>query len=192
MELNYVDFMQLYPVFIAAFMIMTSLSNKDFKGLIWLGFSIIGVGMMHGISDYFKSDIECTMVQDVNNLIPKLLGVANLSVSSFFILFTLMYLTCPMAHYKDWNYYIILGFLCLYMSDVYIKLKLFCITPKGVFIGSVCGLVYGWICYMIMQSAGPKLLYFNTSSSNDVYCSRPKKQTFKCYVYKNGEIISAV
>ena len=69
---------------------------------------------------------------------------------------------------------------------------MFCITPKGVFIGSVFGIAYGWICYMIIQSAGPKLLYFNTSSSNDVYCSRPKKQTFKCYVYKNGEIISAV
>lgn len=190
MELDYVDFMQLYPVFIAVFMVMTSLFNKDFKGIIWLGCSIIGVALMHAISGFFTSTAECAM--QGNNLIPKLLGVANLSVSSFLILFTLMYLICPMAQYKDWNYYIILGFLCLYMSDIYIKLKMFCITPKGVFIGSVFGIAYGWICYMIIQSAGPKLLYFNTSSSNDVYCSRPKKQTFKCYVYKNGEIISAV
>ena len=27
-------------------------------------------------------------------------------------------------------------------------------------------------------------------SSNNVQCSRPSKQTFKCTVYKNGEIIS--
>ena len=107
---------------------------------------------MHGISDFFTSSVECTM--QGKNLIPKLLGVPNLSISSFFILFTLMYLICPMAQYKDWNYYIILGFLCLYMSDVYIKLKMFCITPKGIFVGSIFGLVYGWICYMIMKSAG--------------------------------------
>jgi hypothetical protein len=25
--------------------------------------------------------------------------------------------------------------------------------------------------------------------SNNVVCSRPKKQTFKCAVYKNGELI---
>ena len=54
MELNYVDFMELYPVFIAVFMIMTSLFNKDFKGIVWLGCLIIGVSLMHGISDFFN------------------------------------------------------------------------------------------------------------------------------------------
>ena len=55
------------------------------------------------------------------------------------------------------------------------------------------GLFFGWIFYSIIHSAGgDKLLYFNTISSNNVYCSKPKKQQFKCYVYKNGEIISAV
>jgi hypothetical protein len=188
--LTYADFMQLYPVFIAAFMVMASLFNKDFKGIVWLGCAIIGIAMMHGISGFFKTADTC--VKKGRDLIPKLSGVANLSISSFFILFTLMYIVCPMAHYKDWNYYIILGFLFLYMSDAYMKTQMLCITSKGIFIGSVFGLAYGWICYMIMQSAGHKLLYFNTSSSNDVYCSKPKKQTFKCYVYKNGEIISAV
>jgi hypothetical protein len=189
-KLKAIDFIQLYPVFIAVFMVMSSLFNKDFKGIVWLGCAVIGVGLMHTISEFFTA--PCPNKTPITNLLPKLIGVTNLSISSFFILFTLMYLVCPMAHYKDWNYYIILGFLCLYMTDIYVKLKLFCISSKGVFIGSVFGLAYGWICYMIMQSAGHKLLYFNTSVSNDVYCSRPKKQTFKCYVYKNGEIISSV
>ena len=86
--LTYADFMQLYPVFIATFMVMTSLFNKDFKGIVWLGCAIVGVAMMHGISGFFKSSVEC--VKQGRDLIPKLAGVANLSVSSFFILFTLM------------------------------------------------------------------------------------------------------
>jgi len=33
------------------------------------------------------------------------------------------------------------------------------------------------------------LLFFNAEPSNNVICARPKKQTFKCFVYKNGEVI---
>jgi hypothetical protein len=35
------------------------------------------------------------------------------------------------------------------------------------------------------------LLYFDELESNNVTCSRPSKQTFKCSVYKNGELISS-
>ena len=33
------------------------------------------------------------------------------------------------------------------------------------------------------------LLFFNVESTNNVICSRPKQQTFKCRLYKNGELI---
>jgi hypothetical protein len=34
-------------------------------------------------------------------------------------------------------------------------------------------------------------LMFNEISSDKVMCSVPKKQTFKCAVYKNGELIGS-
>ena len=34
------------------------------------------------------------------------------------------------------------------------------------------------------------LLYFDEFISNNVVCSRPTEQTFRCSVYKNGELIS--
>jgi hypothetical protein len=37
-----------------------------------------------------------------------------------------------------------------------------------------------------------KYLFFNEVSSNKEMCSQPKKQTFKCSLYKNGELISGI
>jgi hypothetical protein len=187
LKLDMIGCMQLYPLFITAFMIMTSLFNKDVKGLVWLGCIILGVLAARFIARYFV-DNSCGPV-----LISAISGYTNLSISSFFIIFTLFYLIFPMQQNKDWNYYVILGFLALYMSDAILKTRYFCISARGVFLGTVLGIVFSWICVAILKVAkGDKLLYFNTISSNDVYCTKPKKQTFKCYVYKNGEIISAV
>ena len=96
---------------------------------------------------------------------------------------------------KDWNYYVVIGFLGMLVMDTMVKFQLFplCTRKGGILSGAVFGILYSMICYNgILAAGGNKLLYFNTVSSNNVYCSRPKKQTFKCYVYKNGEIVSAV
>jgi hypothetical protein len=37
-----------------------------------------------------------------------------------------------------------------------------------------------------------KFLFFNETSNNTQVCSMPKKQTFKCAVYKNGELLSNI
>ena len=34
-----------------------------------------------------------------------------------------------------------------------------------------------------------KHLFFNETQSDKVVCSRPKKQQFKCQVYKNGKLV---
>ena len=101
-----------------------------------------------------------------------------------------MYLGAPMQKNNDWNYFVLLGFLILYVVDIFSKQSK---TTLGIFIGSVMGAIYGLLCYFLAQTiGGDSLVYFNVISSNNVYCSRPKKQQFKCYVYKNGQIISTV
>ena len=43
---------------------------------------------------------------------------------------------------------------------------------------------------MIFYSTGnEKMLYFNEILSNKVMCGRPNETTFKCAVYKNGELL---
>ena len=45
---------------------------------------------------------------------------------------------------------------------------------------------------MLLHEAGyDSLLYFDELLSNKVACSRPSKQSFKCSVYKGGELISS-
>lgn len=189
MALTPIDFMQMSPIFIAVFMLMTSLFNGDVKALVWLGCAILGILAVRLLSKLFENK-ACNSDSVLIN------GVVNhskLSLSTFFIVFTLTYLILPMQSNKDWNYYVIVGFLGMLILDALLQINTFCIEYLGLITGAGLGVFISWIFYMIIHSAGgDKLLYFNTISSNNVYCSKPKKQQFKCYVYKNGEIISAV
>jgi len=69
-------------------------------------------------------------------------------------------------------------------------------NTQGVF-GEIFGNILGACVFaigsvMIMTSSVDRgsHLFFNEISSNAVKCTVPEKQTFKCAVYKNGELIS--
>jgi len=200
MKLEIKHFVQLSPVFIASFMLMSSMFNGDVKAFIWLFLSIVGIVLMMLLSQTSLFHVDTSYAVGDNcadPLLPLFTNFPKLSVSTFFIVFTLTYLIQPMMMNKDWNYYVIVGFLGILIMDTMVKFQLFksCTAPNGVGIlsGTVFGIIYSILCYnIILVAGGDKLLYFNTVSSNNVYCSKPKKQTFKCYVYKNGQIISAV
>ena len=58
--------------------------------------------------------------------------------------------------------------------------------------GGLVGLILGGSWYMLLHESGyDSLLYFDELLSNKVACSRPSKQSFKCSVYKGGELISS-
>ena len=190
MALTTNDFLQMSPLFIAAFMLMTSMFNGDVKGYIWLGCAILGIVAMIFLSKLFTT-VECNRTAPV--LIEIFSKYQGLSISTFFIVFTLTYLIWPMMQNKDWNYYVIVGFLGMLIADTLVKMRDNCITKEGIFIGGLLGAGFSYLCNLIiLQAGGDKLLYYNTVTSNNIYCSRPKKQQFKCYVYKNGEIISTL
>jgi hypothetical protein len=192
------DLMMLSPIYISAFMLLTSLFNGDVKALIWIVFIIVGIVIINLIV-YMKPSLKTLEgappinVDENIVLVQVISNYPKLSISSFFIIFTLTYLFIPMMSNNDWNYYVIFGFLVMFLGDTLFKLKQHYAEGIGIILGSVIGALFGIACYsMIHYTAGDKLLYYNTISSNNVYCSRPKKQQFKCYVYKNGEIISTV
>lgn len=190
--MNYLHYLQLIPIYITFFLIMSSVFNQDVKGFFWLACVIVGVGMAHLVHEF------CMPAVAVNGGIltpaPPMLDWVNrydnLSLSSFFIAFTFIYLMMPMQKNHDWNYFVILGFIIMYIVDIYSKPIR---TALGTFLGSLMGAFYGLLCYWFATSiGGDSLVYFNIVSSNNVYCSRPKKQQFKCYVYKNGQIVSSL
>ena len=197
MKLEIKHFVQLSPVFIGSFMLMNSIFSGDIKAFIWLFLSIVGIVLIFVLEkNIFHEAVTYDATDNcADPLIPLFTNFPRLSVSTFFIVFTLTYLVQPMMMNKDWNYYVIIGFLGILIMDTMVKFQLFpsCTKKVGILTGSILGLLYSLICYnAILAAGGNNLLYFNTVSTNNVYCSKPKKQTFKCYVYKNGEIISSV
>ena len=197
MKLEIKHFVQLSPVFIGSFMLMNSIFSGDIKAFIWLFLSIVGIVIIFALEKNFFHETLTYGPDDncADPLIPLFTNFPRLSVSTFFIVFTLVYLVQPMFMNQDWNYYVVVGFLGILAMDTLVKFQLFpsCTKPLGILTGSILGILYSLVCYnAILAAGGNSLLYFNTVSSNNVYCSRPKKQTFKCYVYKNGQIISSV
>ena len=79
----------------------------------------------------------------------------------------------------------------LFMIDAVTKVQGNCTTPLGIVSGAIIGYTLGVIFYTLIYSTGYKnLLYLNELTSNNVTCSKPSNQQFKCAVYKNGTLIS--
>jgi hypothetical protein len=83
----------------------------------------------------------------------------------------------------------LLGLLFL---DMLTKVQNKCTTYPGAALGALVGGLFGLFWYGIFNATGyGSLLYFDELRSDNVMCSKPTKQTFKCQVYKNGELISS-
>jgi uncharacterized membrane protein YukC len=50
----------------------------------------------------------------------------------------------------------------------------------------------GIAAIIVLLIVPSQYLFFNQISSNKEICTMPSKQTFKCNVYKNGELIGSV
>jgi hypothetical protein len=185
---NIVQFLSiLLPMYITFFMGMTGVFNNDFQKFgVWLG----GVTITSFILILGQQYIGSPGNENCNAFNIPLRNTP--SATSAFIMFTMMYLVCPMSQYKSWNYSVIAVFLILFVFDFVTKLKNGCTTAAQIVGGAIFGGIaaVGWYT-MIKSAGGDKLLYFNLGSSNNVYCSKPKQQTFKCSVYKNGQMISS-
>ena len=196
--MDFTNKVEFIPVFIFSLMLLVTFINQDFvKGLVWMVFTIVGLGSIAFSISKLKPESINPGWQNVT-LFPFIASFYNTcSLSSFLIIYTFLYLLLPMMHAKNINYSVVSLFIFFYIADIlgrqYIKLK---DVPNydgiGTFTGTIVGAMYGIACYSIIAVAGDKLTYFSTSASNNEYCSRPKKQQFKCNVYKNGQIISSV
>ena len=87
----------------------------------------------------------------------------------------------------------LLGLVLYFVVDVVVKQRSGCVEPSNVFINVLAGFALSAILVSVMiNSPGlSNLLFFNDYSSNKEICTMPKKQTFKCAVYKNGELIGS-
>tara|TARA_Y100000389_G_scaffold38744_1_gene33127 strand:+ start:17863 stop:18492 length:630 start_codon:yes stop_codon:yes gene_type:complete len=182
------------PFVLGFFLIMSSIFNQDIKGFIYLAgvliatiINILLLNIIRSQSDPNRSPI-CDLI--AFNVFAPGGTFDNPNLSSSFIAFTAVYLLLPMIYNKQMNWMVVLFVIILFIIDVFTKTTNGCTQLPGIFTGAITGIIFGTLWYTLLQSTGnQKLTYFNDFITNNVVCSRPQKQSFKCSVYKNGELI---
>ena len=196
MQLNFSNLLQFFaaisPILLAFCLVMISIFNSDIKGLVYLGGVLIASLINLFILNSLKVKSE-TLIPPSCNLIDfpfNLNEYVSPAFNSMFIAFTLAYLYLPMQYISGINYPVLMFITSLLVLDGGTKIMGGCTSLSGVALGSLVGFVLGILWFIAFYSTDHKdLLFFNAEASNNVICSRPKKQSFKCRVFKNCEII---
>ena len=178
------------PLLLVFFIVMLSFFNQDIKGFIYLAGILVSSAlsylMAHTIQDEPNPEktVLCTIL-DIEDF-------ATPVISNVIIAFTATYLLLPMRFNNNMNYPVILALLCLFGLDAYTKVANKCTRVAGSLFSGLIGGILGIIWFGLFYMTGNEsLLYFDTYSSNRVFCEKPSQQKFKCRVYKNGELISS-
>ena len=100
----------------------------------------------------------------------------------------------PMFINGEINFYIFGGLLIYFFVDIFIKMFKKCvIKTSDLFINILLGLASAALIVSLMYAGGSsKYLFFNETSSTKEVCSVSKNQTFRCSLYKGGELISSM
>ena len=196
-QLNFPNILELIslisPFLLGFFLVLSSLFNQNLKGFVYLAGILIAVVINIFLMNQIASPkiegraLSCDFIG-----LPFMEQFNSPAPSSLFIAFTIAYLVLPMTYNNQMNYVILAALLSLLAIDGITKVNKKCTTTGGTVLGTLVGLVLGATWYTLFHMSGyDSLLYFDELQSNRVVCSRPAKQSFKCSVYKNGELISS-
>jgi hypothetical protein len=118
-------------------------------------------------------------------------GDASLPIGIGILAYTLGYLLFTIVKYKIviFNLAVVIFFPILILADIWWNISTGCYTPfqcvVALIIGSGAGILWSFI---IWKSKVKEFQYYNIGATSEI-CSKPTAQTFKCAVYKNGELI---
>ena len=190
--LNVLSFLSFYsPILVVTFITSLSLIFQNFKGFIYLGF-LLGVCWIRGMIYNFSGVKPVPMPEVCNKIMYTSQG--NTTLSMFIFAFTITYLSIPMFSNSDPNYWIFVSMLVYFIFDILIKYGEMCISSMSILLAEILGgSVLSTIIVMLMYAGGSgKYLFFNEITSDKNVCYQPKNQTFKCSVYKNGELVGNI
>ena len=198
-NLNFADLfrylMSLSPLFIASFLVMGSVLNQDVKGLVYIGFVLIVAVLSVFFKQLFR--VAAPDTYDPNtcqmfNLPTLITQYSAPDFNSMFLAFTTLYLLMPMAYgAAPLNVLLIIILSIFIIGTGFTRVSLGCNKILDIILGNVlgAGLGVGFFFALWANEDSRKFLFTDSVGSNKVSCSRPSKQTFKCAVYKNGQLI---
>jgi hypothetical protein len=182
------------PIILALIIVSSSIVFGYEKGGVYLAF-LLAASVLREVYYYYNPPSSLSNTATICNAVRY--GSVNSNsplFSSFVFAFTLCYLAFPMYSYNSANFPVFTSILVFLFFDLFVKLKNGCIVKYmdvliNILGGSTIALL---ITGLMMYGGSNKFLFFNEVSSNKSVCSRPTEQTFKCSVYKNGELLSGI
>ena len=189
--MNIIVFLSFFsPIILATSITGLSFIFQNFKGLIYLGF-LIGccvarsyIYMISGANPIINDKTICTSIQYSK--------YGNPTFSAFVFAFSIMYLSFPMFSNGSINYWVFVSLITYFFLDIFIKIYKNCIIKTGdLFLNVLLGAASAALIVTLMYAGGSgKYLFFNEVSSDKEMCYQPSKQTFKCKMFRNGQLIS--
>jgi hypothetical protein len=191
--MNIIVFLSFFsPIILATSITGMSFIFQNFKGLIYLGF-LIGCCVVRnygyiisGANPIVNDGTICTSIQYSK--------YGNPTFSAFVFAFTIMYLSFPMFSNGSINYWVFISLITYFLMDMFIKIYKKCVIKTGdLFLNVLLGAASSALIVTLMYAGGSgKYLFFNEVSSNKEMCYQPSKQTFKCSMFKDGQLISTL
>jgi hypothetical protein len=180
------------PIILAVSITSLSFMFQNFKGLIYLGFLLAVcivrnyIYMLSGSPPIVNDRTICNSVQYSK--------YGNPTFSAFVFAFTIMYLSMPMFSNGAANLWVFISLVAYAFVDIFIKVYKNCIPKMSdLFLNVLMGLASGAAIVSFMYIGGSgKFLFFNEVSSNKDICYKPKEQTFKCNLFRNGEMVGSI
>ena len=142
--------------------------------------------MMSGGEPIHNDNTICTSIQYSS--------YGNATFSAFVFAFTIMYLSIPMFSAGEPNFWVFSVLLVYFFADMGIKLYKKCvISTVDLALNVLAGASVSALIVAAMYAGGSgQYLFFNQTTSSNEQCSMPSTQTFKCSVFKNGELIGTM
>jgi uncharacterized membrane protein YsdA (DUF1294 family) len=197
MELNLITFGYLFfrlaPFVLVCFFTLASVFNQDFKGLVYLVglifacFSTMMIGNALPLQPPQGTNELCNLIT-----IGSSPGYSKLSLGQTIFGYTFAYLMYIIVKHKlvKQNLPTVIFFPIIIVVDILWNMNNNCYSfiqlLISLMIGGIIGASWGRV---IEKTKMTQLQYFNQISGKQA-CTRPSKSTFKCNVYKNGQLIS--
>lgn len=200
MDITFMNFLDLMAYFgpyllILIFSVLGFIGNTPMKSVIYVSMLLLSTSLILFFQQFVFKEDNFNKRDPLCDLwkIPYINNAFNTpSISTYVIIFTLMYALVPMIISGETNVFILMLLITVLGIDVMFKSAKRCLTTLSGIVSTILGLILGGGIAIAFTLATPQLMYFTNTVSNKTSCSRVSKKKFKCSVYKNGKLIQTL
>jgi len=200
MELNLLTliylFLRLAPFVLVSFFSLASIFNQDFKGLVYLVGLLLSCAfsvMLNPFTKYLPHYEDANRPEICNMITIGRMGeFSGLPLGQNIFGYTFCYLLWWIItnDFQSQNIPTLVFFPIIILFDFIWNIKNSCYTFFQLLVSLALGSCVGLLWAFIIESTNSNSLKYFSGMTKDEVCSKPSKSTFKCNVYRNGQLIS--